>query len=1080
MNAKPLAQRLDRDARLRHLDRCLEQIDDIILSRQNPITGLLPASTAVNAHGDYTDAWVRDNVYSILAAWGLALAFRRLDEGEERAYRLEQSTVKLMRGLLNAMMKQADRVERFKRSQDPVDALHAKYDTGSGDAVVGDSDWGHLQLDATSLFLLMLAQMTASGLRIVFTLDEVNFVQNLVHYIGRAYRTPDYGIWERGNKINSGQRELNASSIGMAKAALEAMSGFDLFGDAGGQAAKIHVVADDIARCRATLHALLPRESGSKEVDAAVLSVIGFPAFAVEDIELVDRTQAAIVDKLEGRYGCKRFLLDGHQTAIEDADRLHYEAEELKCFEHIESEWPLFFGYLMLNAEFSGDSQRAADYRSRLDALTLEQDGRRLLPELYFVEQQYISAEKAAPGSCPRQANENLPLVWAQSLYMLGSLIQDGHLYAADIDPLGRRLRLGRQRDPRIQIALLAQDATVQQALLERRIPSETLAQIGPIAVRPADQLMQAYAWLGVNHKLGLSGRPARRMRPLATAQVYELAGERMVFLPQFLNQNDFYLGLDDRLLSDDLARHLRYLARHWDQPGRPLLVLAIDQDMLADRDSDVLLSVVRQLQQGQFAGVRVRVAPLARHLATTARERIDFLHDFQFPDTTLQDAPAPPFQLGFDAGQTRPLSVAEVTHWDLAPQDDELLQRLPLSNNLYEQLELLRSLSFRIGLDGGVPTLATDGAPANVKTLLQELYRRAAQQRQWAVVRRVAGMLDKTSPRLVDAVAELLLHQKRLGIGRSYSQRATLSRPVGRETIIAMLHEFVGDDERERILTQEIILVLGSLITTTPELFDDVLTLRIGHLMLLLTTRLEHEPPQNQAIDALLELPPHRIAELVAEVLAHIHESESSLLGLEVLRSDGATSTLKQLRFSDESDPHPGLGDEFADWGQWREHQGVIGRLPASFFAGIWTLLEHCDGIIIGDKLNRKRRLGSKEVLGGMTPGEANFALRVEHLLNKIEAPVYRQLTIEALSTLMVLWQSNPDLNIDGDLPLDVIIGHAVRLHWQHQFPGAADRYEEQKPLAWEQFHQAPPHQLANAVVDAVAFLLDSEPPAE
>jgi phosphorylase kinase alpha/beta subunit len=40
-----------------------------------------------------------------------------------------------------------------------VDALHAKYDTHTGDIVVGDHEWGHLQLDATSLYLLMLAQM---------------------------------------------------------------------------------------------------------------------------------------------------------------------------------------------------------------------------------------------------------------------------------------------------------------------------------------------------------------------------------------------------------------------------------------------------------------------------------------------------------------------------------------------------------------------------------------------------------------------------------------------------------------------------------------------------------------------------------------------------------------------------------------------------------------------------------------------------------------------------------------------------------------------------------------------------------
>jgi phosphorylase kinase alpha/beta subunit len=56
--------------------------------------------------------------------------------------------------------------------------------------VVGDHEWGHLQIDAISLFLLTLAQMTASGLQIIFTLDEVAFVQNLVFFIESAYCTP--------------------------------------------------------------------------------------------------------------------------------------------------------------------------------------------------------------------------------------------------------------------------------------------------------------------------------------------------------------------------------------------------------------------------------------------------------------------------------------------------------------------------------------------------------------------------------------------------------------------------------------------------------------------------------------------------------------------------------------------------------------------------------------------------------------------------------------------------------------------------------------------------------------------------
>ncbi|OPH10491.1 hypothetical protein CENA302_05130 [Cylindrospermopsis raciborskii CENA302] len=54
--------------------------------------------------------------------------------------------------------------------------------------------------------------MTASRLSIIFTLDEVNFVQNLDYYVVGAYRTPDYVIWERGNKINQGVSKTCAYS----------------------------------------------------------------------------------------------------------------------------------------------------------------------------------------------------------------------------------------------------------------------------------------------------------------------------------------------------------------------------------------------------------------------------------------------------------------------------------------------------------------------------------------------------------------------------------------------------------------------------------------------------------------------------------------------------------------------------------------------------------------------------------------------------------------------------------------------------------------------------------------------------
>lgn len=102
---------------------------------------------------------------------------------------------------------------------------------------------------------------------------------------------------------------------------------------------------------------MLPRESNSKEVDAALLSVIGFPAFALEDPDLIQVTRETIVEKLQGRYGCKRFLRDGFRTAREDPNRLYYEPSELKVFENIECEWPLFFCYLILDACFRGDAE---------------------------------------------------------------------------------------------------------------------------------------------------------------------------------------------------------------------------------------------------------------------------------------------------------------------------------------------------------------------------------------------------------------------------------------------------------------------------------------------------------------------------------------------------------------------------------------------------------------------------------------------------------------------------------------------------------------------------------------------------
>lgn len=50
------------------------------------------------------------------------------------------------------------------------------------------------------------------------------------------------------------------------------------------------------------LCSMLPRASTSKEIDAGLLSIISFPAFAVEDADLVAITKSEIINKLQVQY----------------------------------------------------------------------------------------------------------------------------------------------------------------------------------------------------------------------------------------------------------------------------------------------------------------------------------------------------------------------------------------------------------------------------------------------------------------------------------------------------------------------------------------------------------------------------------------------------------------------------------------------------------------------------------------------------------------------------------------------------------------------------------------------------------
>ncbi|XP_056605430.1 phosphorylase b kinase regulatory subunit alpha, skeletal muscle isoform isoform X3 [Triplophysa dalaica] len=609
------------------LDNYARIVQQTILRHQDPVTGLLPASK------EQPDAWVRDNVYSILSVWALSLAYRKnadRDEDKAKAYELEQSVVKLMRGLLQCIMHQLDKVEKFKYSKSCLDCLHAKYNTHTCATVVGDQEWGHLQLDATSLFLLFLAQMTASGLHIVYTQDEVDVVQNLMFYIESAYKVADFGMWERGDKTNQGIPELNASSIGMAKAALEALDDLNLFGAKGGPCSVVHTLPDDIQHCQSTLSSMLPRASTSKEVDAGLLSIISYPAFAVEDMELVNITKEEIISKLQGRYGCCRFLRDGHKTPKEDPSRLYYESAELKLFENIECEWPLFWTYLILDGIFINSPEQVQEYREALEGIMIKQkDGIQLLPELYSVPPDKVDEEYVNPHSVERIPMEKCPLKWGQSLYILGNLLAEGFLAPGEIDPLNRRFSTIPKPDVVVQVSILAENEDIKALLLKNGIDVETAADIHPIKVQPSRVLSHIYARLGRNERLGLTGRPYRRIGVLGTSKLYIIRNTIFTFTPQFIDHQQFYLALDNKMIVEMLRTDLSYLSSRWRMTGRPTVTFPISQTMLNEDHSDLdpaVLATLKKLQDGYFGGARIQTGKLSEFLTTSCFAHLSFL----------------------------------------------------------------------------------------------------------------------------------------------------------------------------------------------------------------------------------------------------------------------------------------------------------------------------------------------------------------------------------------------------------------------------------------------------------------------
>ena len=535
----------------------------------------------------------------------------------------------------------------------------------------------------------------------------------------------------------------------------------------------------------------------------------------------------------------------------------------------------------------------------------------------------------------------------------MGSLIQDGLLGIDDIDPLGR-YKVVKKNECKLQIALLAQDEVVQDSLIAEGIDTQMLAEIVPIQVREAIELAAAYTHVGRNDRIGLTGRPLRQLRSMASSQMYVLSGERLVFLPQCLNQKGFYLAMDNRLLIERLRLEFSYIYRHWDKQGNPIFVINIKQNMLGSQNRGILIDFIKELQGGFTQGNSVQLGLLSDFVETASYEKIDYLHDFQFSIASWEETERPFFQaLLIDSAPSMPLDTLLATEWEISP-DEALIGQLKTNPNLYAQLEALTLLNIRHGLDYNTGLTAMDGSTGCVRDLLEETYERAGDQHAWYIVRRCAGLLGKYDINLEQAATELLVRQHVLSVGLVYSGRSTLTRPADSSEILHMIRTYNNNDGNEQIIIQELILYLGMLIKSNPEMFADIHTVRVGHILQLIIARQKRELnsvglsyTDDQAFNEIMALSPYELSRKVQQTIKDYSNLEGQTRLLEALHYEGDSRGLKKAIFSKEMDAKD--RGEAENWYQWRELRGSIGRENDAFFVRVWDILHQCNGLVIG-----------------------------------------------------------------------------------------------------------------------------------
>jgi len=860
-----------------------------ILNHQSLTTGLFPANSGETRIGS-----VRDTIYCCQAMWALYLGYEKIDWVREKGFEMRQSCVSGMQGVLMCWMRQAKDLEEFKTNQSAQFALHVLFDLDDGFPVKSVKEYHHLQLDVVSSYLLFLAQAIKSGLDIICNMVEVQFVQNLVYYVERTYRTPDFGMWERGTVANDGTTEISASSIAMAKAALEAMTGFNLYGSKGASYSSLYVDVDAHNRNRMILDTLLPRQSSSKSTDASLLTAISFPAFGTHKEQVYNETKRQIVDKLSGpgEYGFKRFSRDGYGTVCEGNGQRYYPEGKLKDFDRLESEWPIFYAYMIIDGVFNGKTAQIEKYQKLLKRrLCYTETGDPLMPKYYYVTAENVREERSSPGStvrCPSSEGSMASNVflWGQSVLVIADLLTSKLISHLDLDPLCRHLPPHHRSQSGnttnfetkgniraiVQVAVIAQSSQLQAALKTFGVACQTPDEIQPVQIWSQWDLVKVFKELGQNNKLKITGRPSRPIGVLGTSVFYRISGKTVLCYPLTFSASDFYLSHDLALLCAAVRSDLRFLSRRWRRSPdvkRPTYCLMVTENNLYDPQFPEILALLSDIRMQKIDGVHIQLGRVQNLINAAAVETMDYSRGVDLKKMDIE-----PYKQNYHKFRGF-VALSESSHPPpkVEPKRDFVAEFNNVASNdieaeilttghMFGKIQLLGILLKRHGKDYLVENVS-------VENRLLELNKEAGKLRYWCAVRYSSSLLEQMVDSLSPYVSQILVSGKQVTVGTIGVGLALFDKPMAPGAIHNAIYTKVQPfNVISAVLQQELIRYCGTLISINRDMFNGMIKVRMGWVLRAIEVYHEITSPA-KPVEAVENLPPSKVRQLLYDVLS-------------------------------------------------------------------------------------------------------------------------------------------------------------------------------------------------------------------